>query len=103
MIFKFWEKQKRISTKKLLLKKLIWKMDIPNKDKTLFLDAIWVVSHENINKLYDNIVVFIKKYELKQIDDIEKNSFVSIDWMTQKEAHTKKKEINAMNFLFTNI
>jgi len=40
MIFKFWEKQKELSTKKLLLRKLIRKVDIPETDKTLFLEAI---------------------------------------------------------------
>ena len=41
--------------------------------------------------------------ELKDINEIEKNNFVSIDWMTIKEAHTKKREINSFNFLLNNL
>jgi hypothetical protein len=41
--------------------------------------------------------------ELKEISEIEKNNFVSIWWMTIKEAHSKKREINSFNFLLNNI
>jgi hypothetical protein len=37
MIFKFWQKQSEIATKKLLLRKLIKKIDIPKEDKELIL------------------------------------------------------------------
>ena len=103
MIFKFWEKQKELSTKKLLLRKLIRKVDLPETDKTLFLEAIWVVPDENIENLYNEVISFIKNFELKEIDEIEKNNFVSIDGMTLKEAENKKREINSFNFLLTNI
>lgn len=103
MIFKFWEKQKELSTKKLLLRKLIRKVDIPETDKTLFLEAIWVVPDENIENLYAEVVSFIENFELKEIEEIEKTNFVSIDWMTVKEANNKKKDINSFNFLLTNI
>lgn len=103
MIFKFWEKQKELPTKKLLLRKLIRKVDIPETDKTLFLEAIWVVPEENIENLYNEVTLFIKNFELKEIDEIEKTNFVSIDGMTIKEANNKRKEINSFNFLLTNI
>ena len=103
MIFKFWEKQKEFSTQKLLLRKLIRKLDIPETDKTIFLEAIWVVPKENIKNLYKDITSFIEKFELKEVDEIEKNNFINIDGMTIKEATKKRKEINALNFLFTNI
>jgi len=40
MIFKFWKKQTELATKKLLLRKLIRKIDFPESDKDLFLGAI---------------------------------------------------------------
>ena len=103
MIFKFWKKQTELATKKLLLRKLIRKIDFPESDKNLFLGAIWIVPKENIDKLYDDLVWFIETYELKKIDEIEKENFVSIDWMTYKEAENKKTKINGFNFLLTNI
>jgi len=103
MIFKFWKKQTELATKKLLLRKLIKKINIPENDKELILWAIGTVSSEKIEGFYNAIVLFIEKHELKEIDEIEKNNFVSIDWMTYKEADKKKKEINSFNFLLTNI
>jgi hypothetical protein len=41
--------------------------------------------------------------ELKEINQIEKNNFVNIDWMTIKEANSKKRQINSFNFLLNNI
>ncbi len=103
MIYKFWERQKKIETKKILLRKLIRKLEIPDEDKVLFLDAIWIVPDENVENLYNEVVSFMKNYEIKEIDEIELYNFVSIDWMTKKEANKKKKDINALNFLLTNI
>ena len=60
-------------------------------------------SRWNIENLYAEVVSFIENFELKEIEEIEKTNFVSIDWMTIKEANNKKKEINSFNFLLTNI
>jgi len=103
MIFKFWEKQKELPTKKLLLRKLIRKIDIPETDKELILEAIWTVNDDRLDNFYTWVVHFIEKLELKEIDEIEKTNFVSIDGMTVKEAKNKKKEINSFNLLLTNI
>ena len=103
MIFEFWKKQKDLATKKLLLRKLIRKLDIPKLDKELLLEAIQTSSVENLSNFYDSIVAFIKEQELKDIKEIEKNNFVSIDWMTYKEAKEKKQYINSFNFLLNNI
>ena len=103
MIFKFWQKQSEIATKKLLLRKLIKKIDIPETDKELILWAIWNSSPEKLENFYEFIVKFIEKYELKEIEEIEKNNFVNIDWMTYKEANEKKQEINSLNFLLNNV
>ncbi len=103
MIFKFWEKQKELPTKKLLLRKLIRKVDIPEVDKTLMLEAIWTVSDDRLESFYDWVVHFIETLELKEIDEIEKTNFVSIDGMTIKEANKKRRDINSFNFLLTNI
>lgn len=103
MIFKFWEKQSEIATKKLLLRKLIKKIDIPESDKELILWAIATVSDEKLSAFYESIVHFIEKLELKEIEEIEKNNFVSIDWMTYKQAKEKKQKINSFNFLLNNL
>jgi len=103
MIFKFWQKQSEIATKKLLLRKLIKKIDIPETDKELILWSISTISDEELDNFYNSITNFIEKLELKEIEEIEKNNFVSIDWMTYKEANSKKKEINSFNFLLNNL
>ncbi|MDQ7022197.1 MAG: hypothetical protein Q9M97_01450 [Candidatus Gracilibacteria bacterium] len=103
MIFKFWQKQSEIATKKLLLRKLIKKIDIPENDKELILGAIGNVSNEKLDLFYKSVVNFIEKMELKEIDEIEKNNFVSIDGMTYKQANEKKQKINSFNFLLNNI
>lgn len=103
MIFKFWKKQNELATKKLLIRKLIREIDFPESDKKLFLWAIWIVPDDKVEKVYNDLVWFIEDYELKQIDEIEKENFVSIDWMTYKEANQKKTKINGFNFLLTNI
>ena len=103
MIFDFWKKQTEFETKKRLIKKLIEEVEIPENDKKLFLWAIEIVPEENIENLYNDLVHFIEEMELKEIDEIEKNNFISIDWMTIKEAHTKKREINSFNFLLNNL
>jgi hypothetical protein len=103
MIFKFWEKQNQLSTKKTLLKDLINSLDILDTDKTLFLEAMIIASPERIEILYSEMVHFIKESELKEIDEIEKTHFSSIDGMTIKQANEKKKDINSFNFLLTNV
>lgn len=103
MIFKFWKKQSEVATKKLLLRKLIKKIDIQENDKELILWAISTVSDEKLGIFYNSVVNFIEKMELKEIDEIEKNNFVSIDWMTYKEANEKKQKINSFNFLLNNL
>ena len=103
MIFQFWKKQTEFNIKKRLIKKLINEIDIPINDKNLFLWAIEIVPENNIEKLYNDLIHFIKDMELKDINEIEKNNFVSIDWMTIKEANTKKRKINSFNFLLNNI
>ena len=103
MIFKFWQKQSQIATKKLLLRKLIKKIDIPEIDKNLIIWSISKVSDEKLDNFYNSVVNFIEKMELKEIEEIEKNNFVSIDWMTYKQAKEKKQKINSFNFLLNNL
>lgn len=103
MIFNFWKKQTEFETKKRLIIKLINEIEIPKNDKSLFLEAIKIVPEDNIEKLYNKLVNFIEEMELKEISEIEKNNFVIIDWMTIKEAHIKKRQINSFNFLLNNI
>jgi len=103
MIFEFWKKQNKIENKKLLLRKLIKKIDIPQRDKDLILEAIANASDEKLDNFYNSVVNFVEKIELKEINEIEKNNFVSIDWMTYKQAQEKKQKINGFNFLLNNI
>jgi len=103
MIFEFWKKQNKIENKKLLLRKLIKKIDIPQRDKDLILEAIANASDEKLDDFYNSVVNFVEKIELKEINEIEKNNFVSIDWMTYKQAQEKKQKINGFNFLLNNI
>ena len=103
MISKFLKKQKDTQKKRKLIKAMIISLRIPEKQKELYLDSLWVIDLDGLNNLYNNLSRFIEKVEIKEIDEIHKENFSSIVWMKKKEAEDKKHELNAFSFLLSNI
>ena len=103
MIFDFLKKQNNLDKKKKLTQIMIMSLDIPEVQKSIYLQSLDIIDEEYIDKIYNDLIKFVEKYEIKQLEDISKSNFVNIAWMQKKEAIAKKKEINAFNFLLNNI
>jgi len=103
MIFDFLKKQKKDDSKRKLTKVMILNLNIPEEQKSLYVQAIDILDEDEISELYENWSNYIKNLEIKEIEDIKKQSFAEIDWLRKKEALEKKKDINSFNFLFNNI
>lgn len=103
MLFNFLKKNRNIQNRKDLIKKIIISLNIPQKNKELYLKSLISIEDENLNTLYNNLVFFIEKLEIKKIEDINKENFSIISWMRKKEAEEKKEEINSFSFLLHNL
>jgi hypothetical protein len=75
MIFDFLKKQKKAKEKLKLTQIAIINLQIPEAQKSLYLQAIEVLDEEGINKIYSTLVNFIETVEMKQLDEIQKNNF----------------------------
>lgn len=103
MIFDFLKKQKELSKKKKLIEIMIISLNIPDKQKELYFEAIQILSKEWLEKLYLTLSNFIKQLEYEQLNEINKNNYSQISWLRKKEAIEKQKEINSFNFLINNL
>lgn len=93
------EKQKKIETIEVMISAL----HVQPEQKTLYLQALSALDTQWLEKLFNNLIKFIETIEIKEMEDIKKQSFSTISWMRKKEAEEKTKEINALSFLFHNI
>jgi len=103
MLFDFFKKQKDITKKKKLLEISLRSMNIPDSQKQLYIKALQIASQEDVETLFKNITHFIENIELKEIADIQKQSFSQVAGMRKKEAEERTKEINSFSFLLSNI
>ena len=103
MLSVFLEKQKKYNNRKKLVEAIIQSLHIEESEKELYLSALTSISRDELDILYIKITKFVEKIELKEIEDIKKQSFRTIAGMRKKEALEKVKDINALSFLFHNI
>jgi len=103
MIFEYLKKQHKIKEKIKLTKIMIINLQIPEDQKSLYIQALDILDENWIDRIYDSLVIFIKDIEIKELDQIQKNNFTIIAWMRKKEAEERKKEINSFSFLINNI
>ena len=103
MVSKILKKYNKVSQKKTMLKTIISALKISEQQKQLYLDALEVIKNDKLDSLYDDITWFSENIELKEIEDIKKQNFTQIRWMTKKEAEEKKQDINAFSFLLHNL
>lgn len=103
MIFEYLKKQNKLKEKIKLTKIMIFNLQIPEEQKSLYIQALDILDESGIDRIYNNLVIFIKDIEIKELDQIQKNNFTVIAWMRKKEAEERKKEINSFSFLINNI
>jgi hypothetical protein len=78
-------------------------MNIPDSQKNLYIEALTIAKVEDIDLLFINTTHFVENVEMKQIQDIQKQSFSQVAGMRKKEAEERKQEINSFSFLLSNI
>ncbi|MDP2090413.1 MAG: hypothetical protein Q8K30_02345 [Candidatus Gracilibacteria bacterium] len=103
MIFDFLKKQKEITQKRKIIKVMIISLNIPEKQKELYLEAISILSVDGLERLYISLSNFTKQLELEEMDNINKQNYSQIAGMRKKEAIEKQKEINSFTFLINNL
>lgn len=103
MLFPFLKKQKDMKKQKMLIGTMIASLNISPTQKELYFEALEVLSETEAHSLFENLTKFVEKIEIKELEDIEKESYGTIAWMRKKEAEERKKEINSFSFLINNI
>ena len=103
MLFTFMAKQTSKRKKTKLIETMIASLNISPDQKKLYTQALGVLSKEEWEKLFDNLTKFIEKIELKEIEEIKKESFISVSGMRKKEAEEKAQEMNSFSFLLHNL
>jgi len=103
MIFEFLKKQKETKKKISLIKIMIKSVNIPDTQKELYIDSLDILSIDRLNNLYNDLINLTKINEFKNLEDINKQNFSTINWLRKKEAVEKQKEINAFSFLLHNL
>jgi hypothetical protein len=79
MIFDFLKKQKKDDSKRKLTKVMILNLNIPEEQKSLYLQAIDILNEEEISELYEKWSNYVKHLEIKEIEEIRNQSFSTID------------------------
>jgi hypothetical protein len=103
MLFTFLQKQTDKRKQKKLIETMIISLNISPEQKQLYMQALEVLSVEESEILFKNLTRFIEKIELKEIEEIKKESYVSVAGMRKKEAEEKAKEMNSFSFLLHNL
>jgi hypothetical protein len=82
---------------------MIASLNISPIQKELYFEALEVLWEAEAHTLFKNLVKFIEKIEIKELEDIEKQSYWTIAWMRKKEAEEKLEEMNSFSFLLHNL
>ena len=103
MIFDFLKRQKEITQKRKIIKVMIISLNIPDKQKELYLEAITILSKDWLERLYITLSNFTKELDNENLNNINEYNFSKVAWMRKKEADEKQKEINSFSFLINNL
>lgn len=103
MLFHFLQKQEDKKKQKKLIGTMIESMNISQEQKELYSQALDVLDMKELKSLYTNLIYFVEEVELREIEQIRKESFVSIAGMRKKEAKEKAQEMNSFSFLLHNL
>lgn len=99
MIFDFLKKKKRINEKIKLIQIMFLNLEISEEQKALYLQALDILDEDWIDRIYEELKNFVENVEIKNIEDMQKNSLTKISWMKVKEAEEKKQELNSFSLL----
>lgn len=99
MIFDFLKKKKRINEKIKLIQIMFLNLEISEEQKALYLQALDILDEDWIDRIYQELQNFVENVEIKNIEDMQKNSLTKISWMKVKEAEEKKQELNSFSLL----
>jgi len=75
MLFSFLHKQRDIKKQKRIIETMISSLNISPEQKDLYFQAIKIMNQQECENLYKNLIHFIEKVELKEIEQIRKESF----------------------------
>ena len=103
MIFDFLKKQNNLIKKRKIIKLIIVSLNISEKQKELYIEAISILKEDWLENLYINLTNFTKRLELEELDNINGQNFSKIAWMRKKEIKQKQKELNSFSFLINNL
>jgi wyosine [tRNA(Phe)-imidazoG37] synthetase (radical SAM superfamily) len=103
MLSTFMQKQTNKKKQKKLIETMIISLNISSEQKDLYIQAMVVLTPNESETLFENLTRFIEKIELKEIQEIKKESFVSVAGMRKKEAEEKAQEMNSFSFLLHNL
>lgn len=103
MIFDFLKKQSDIRKKRKIIEIMILSVNIPDIQKELYLEAIWILEQDWLEKLFVSLSNFTKQIETEELENINKQNFSQVAWMRKKEASEKQKELNSFTFLINNL
>lgn len=103
MLFSFLKKQKKRSQQKKILETMIASLTMAPEQKSLYFQALEVVNDTEMDELYQNIIRFVEKIEIRELEEISKDNFGTIAGMRKKEAHEKMQEMNSFSFLLHNL
>lgn len=103
MLFSFLQKQTDKKKQKKLIVTMIEALWISKEQKKLYFEAIEVLSWQELIDLYQKLTKFVEWIELKEIEQIKKESFSQVTGMRKKEAEEKLEEMNNFSFLLHNL
>ncbi len=103
MIFDFLKKQNKIEEKKRLAKIMFSNLHISQDQKDLYIQALDILDEAWIDRIYNTLSSFVKETELKQVDDLYKQSYSKVSGLRKKEALERTEELNSFNFLLTKL
>ena len=101
MIFDFLKKEKKQNEKIELIQIMLMNLKIPDDQKSIYIQALDILDDQWIDRVYVELTNFVNNIELKSYRDMQKNTFAKINWLREKEAEEKKKELNSFNYLFS--
>lgn len=97
----FFKKIKEKREKIILIKEVIDILEVTVDQKKLYLEAIEVLSDDNLQDFYERLTLYIQKFEeqknLKKFKEIKQNSF------QKQENNEKTLEMNNLQVLLDNV
>lgn len=99
MIFDFLKKKKQKAEKIKLIQIMFLNLQIPEEQKALYIQALDILDENWIDRIFDELSNFVKNIEIKNLEDIQKNSLNKVKDLRKKEAEEKMKELNSFSLL----